>query len=367
MNPSFSALDHRHMARALALAERGRYTTRPNPMVGCVIAQDAQVLGEGWHMRAGEPHAEVHALRAAGAAARGATAYVTLEPCSHHGRTPPCAQALIEAGVARVVAAIGDPYAEVCGRGFAALRAAGIGVEHGLLADQARHLNQGFLSRIERGRPWLRIKLAMSLDGRTALASGESKWISSAAARADVQHWRARAGAILTGAGTARADDPSLTVRIDVEHVPPLRVVLDSRGELPPDLRLFTDQAAPTLVCHAADHRPSLPASIQTLALPRGSDGLDLPALLAALAARGIGETLVEAGPTLAGALVRAGLADELLVYLAPVLLGSHGRPLLGGIEPATMAERLGLHLLASDRIGPDLRLRFGLAAREFD
>ncbi|HZH42963.1 MAG TPA: bifunctional diaminohydroxyphosphoribosylaminopyrimidine deaminase/5-amino-6-(5-phosphoribosylamino)uracil reductase RibD, partial [Lysobacter sp.] len=226
---AYTATDHALMARALRLAEHGAYTTKPNPMVGCVIAHGADVVGEGWHERAGEPHAEVHALRQAGARARGATVYVTLEPCAHTGRTGPCADALIEAGVSRVVAAMRDPFPQVAGAGFERLRAAGIAVEVGLMETQARALNRGFLSRIERGRPWVRVKLAASLDGRSALASGESKWISGEASRRDVQRWRARAGAILTGAGTVLADDPSLTVRLedDTPFVAPLRVVLD--------------------------------------------------------------------------------------------------------------------------------------------
>ena len=229
MTSNFTTTDHIHMARALRLAEKGAYTTKPNPMVGCVIAHGDEVVGEGWHERAGEPHAEVHALRAAGERARGATAYVTLEPCAHTGRTGPCSEALIAAGVARVVAAMRDPFPQVDGAGFAKLQAAGIEVASGLMETQARALNRGFLSRIERGRPWLRVKLATSIDGRSALASGESKWISGEASRLDVQRWRARSGALVTGAGTVLADDPSLTVRLgdDTPFVAPLRVVLD--------------------------------------------------------------------------------------------------------------------------------------------
>src|SRR5512141_1973992 len=226
---SFSAIDHAHMARALRLAERGLYTTQPNPRVGCVIAHAEKMVGEGWHQRAGEPHAEVFALREAGERSRGATAYVTLEPCGHHGRTPPCADALIAAGIARVVAACTDPNPKVAGGGLRSLMDAGIAVQTGLMHEAARELNRGFFSRIERGRPWLRVKLAMSLDGRTALANGESKWITGEAARTDVQRWRARSSAVMTGSGTALADDPHLTVRSPdlSESVPPLRVVLD--------------------------------------------------------------------------------------------------------------------------------------------
>lgn len=357
----FSAIDHRHMARALSLAARARFTSKPNPMVGCVIAKDDAVLGEGFHARAGEPHAEVHALRAAGQAARGATAYVTLEPCAHHGRTPPCADALIAAGVGRVVAACEDPFAQVAGRGFAALRAAGIAVEHGLMAGQARELNAGFFSRIQRGRPWVRVKLAMSLDGRTALADGESKWITSEPARADVQLWRARAAAILTGSGTIVHDDPRLTVRIDTPHVAPLRVVLDRAGRLPHGARVLTDRAAPTLVLHGEGIDHDYPGHVQSQSVSPadGGLGLDLAKVLSVLAERDIGELLVESGATLAGALLRQGLVDELLVYVAPLLLGASGRPLLAGIDPTRMSERLGLTLLETRHIGPDLRLRF--------
>lgn len=363
--PGFSALDHAHMARALQLAERGAWTTKPNPMVGCVIARGESVVGEGFHLRAGEPHAEVHALHAAGAHAQGATAYVSLEPCAHHGRTPPCADALVAAGVTRVVAACRDPFAQVAGRGFSTLLAAGITVEHGLMEAQARALNQGYFSRIERGRPWVRIKLAMSLDGRTALANGDSKWITSEASRADVQRWRARAGAILTGSGTVLYDDPLLTVRLrGAEFVPPLRVVLDSGGRLPAGARLLADDSAPTLLCYADDVIPAYQDEIEGIAVPRASRGLDLAAVLAQLAHRGINEIQVEAGATLSGALLKEGLADEVLLYLAPTLLGEQGRPLVAGVTPANLGERLGLALVDVRQLGPDLRLRLRPAAR---
>jgi diaminohydroxyphosphoribosylaminopyrimidine deaminase/5-amino-6-(5-phosphoribosylamino)uracil reductase len=356
---SFTAQDHAHMARALQLAERAAFTTQPNPMVGCVIADGERMFGEGWHERAGEPHADVHALRAAGSRAQGATAYVTLEPCSHHGRTPPCADALVAAGVTRVVAASRDPFYQVAGQGFAKLTAAGITVEHGLMEAAARHLNRGFFSRIERGRPWVRLKLGMSLDGRTALASGESKWITSDAARADVMRWRARSGAIMTGIGTVLADDPKLTVRLPEGEafVPPLRVVLDERGRLPATAALLTDGAAPTLAVHADDVVPDYADEVSAFAVRRGGLGLDLNAVLSQLAQRGVNELQVEAGATLSGALLKAGLVDELLLYVAPVLLGERGKPLFAGIDPATMSERLGLRLLETRQVGPDLRL----------
>lgn len=355
----FSARDHAHMARALQLAERAAFTTQPNPMVGCVIADCDAVLGEGWHVRAGEPHAEVHALREAAGRARGATAYVTLEPCAHHGRTPPCADALVAAGVTRVVAACRDPYHQVSGQGFAKLEAAGITVEYGLMEAAARHLNRGFFSRMERGRPWVRAKLGMSLDGRTALATGESKWITSEAARADVMRWRARSGAIMTGIATVLADDPRLTVRLPEGEafVPPLRVVLDERGRLPALSQVLTDGLAPTLVVHGDDVVPDYDDEVRAFAVRRVDGGLDLSAVLSQLAQRGVNELQVEAGATLSGALLKAGLVDELLLYVAPVLLGERARPLFAGIDPATMAERIGLKLVETRQVGPDLRL----------
>jgi len=353
----FTATDHAHMARALRLAEKGLYTTQPNPRVGCVIAQGEDIIGEGWHERAGEPHAEVYALRAAGDRARGAAAYVTLEPCAHFGRTPPCADALIEAGVARVIAACEDPNPRVAGGGFAKLRAAGIEVGTGLMREAAREVNRGFFSRIERGRPWLRVKLGMSLDGRTALASGASKWITGAAARADVQHWRARSSAILTGSGTVLADDPRLTVRLaaDVPFRAPLRVVLDRRARVPDSAHVL-DDSAPTLLFHAAGVAPGATRAEATGA-PESDGHLDLDFVLRALADRGVNELQVEAGPTLCGALYAAGLVDELLLYMAPVLLGDQARPLLR--LPALHDLTSGKRLRAIDqrRVGDDLRL----------
>ncbi|MCD7098304.1 bifunctional diaminohydroxyphosphoribosylaminopyrimidine deaminase/5-amino-6-(5-phosphoribosylamino)uracil reductase RibD [Stenotrophomonas sp. MMGLT7] len=357
--PDFSALDQAMMARALRLAERGAWTTRPNPMVGCVIVRDGEVVGEGWHQRAGGPHAEVFALRQAGDRARGGTAYVTLEPCAHHGRTPPCALALIEAGVARVVAAMQDPFPKVDGGGFRLLREAGIDVRCGLMQAQARELNAGYLSRCERGRPWLRIKLASSLDGRTAMADGDSKWISGEASRQDVQHWRARSAAILTGAGTVLADDPALTVRLHgADVVPPLRVVLDPRLRTLGCARV-REGGAPTLYLHAADVRPPPLADAQFAALPLAAGGgLDLQAALALLGERGINEVQVEAGAVLCGALLAQGLADELLLYMAPLLLGEQARPLLAGLGIDTMQRRIALEVVDMRMVGADVRWR---------
>ncbi|MEN5069878.1 bifunctional diaminohydroxyphosphoribosylaminopyrimidine deaminase/5-amino-6-(5-phosphoribosylamino)uracil reductase RibD [Stenotrophomonas sp. TWI1183] len=353
----FTALDHQHMTHALRLAERAAYTARPNPMVGCVIARDEVVVGEGWHQRTGGPHAEVFALRQAGEQARGATAYVTLEPCAHHGRTPPCALALIEAGVSRVVAAMRDPFPKVDGGGFVLLREAGIEVAEGLMAAQARELNQGFLSRIERGRPWVRVKLAASLDGRTAMADGRSKWITGAAAREDVQHWRARAGAILTGAATVLADDPMLTVRLtDTEALPPLRVVLDARLRSL-DCARVREGGAPTLYVHDAAVRPPEAADAEFASVPSHDGRLDLSAVLALLAERGINEVHTEAGATLAGALLAGGWVDELLLYQAPTLLGEHGRPLLSGLGIHAMDDQRRMRVVDQRQVGGDLRL----------
>lgn len=375
-SPEPGSNDLLYMAQALRLAEQGLYTTDPNPRVGSLLVKDGQVIGQGWHQRAGEPHAEVYALRAAGEAARGATLYVTLEPCSHHGRTPPCAEAVVGAGIARAVVAMRDPNPLVGGRGLERLRQAGIQVTLGVLEAQARALNPGFVSRMERGRPWVRCKLAMSLDGRTAMASGESFWITGPAARRDVQRLRARSSAIITGIGTVLQDDPALTVRAaelglagveDSALRQPLRVVVDSGLRIRPDARLV---GLPGDILLA--HGPGVdPAKRQTLAergaqlleLPKAADGgLDLRVLLEELARRGCNEVLVEAGAQLSGAFVRAGLVDELWVYQAPKLLGSAARPLLWmpGIE--RMDQALALHLQDLRRIGQDLRLIFTAA-----
>lgn len=357
---TFTAIDTGHMAQALRLAERGLYTTQPNPLVGCVIAHGERVVGQGWHERAGQPHAEVFALREAGEQARGATAYVTLEPCAHHGRTPPCADALIAAGVARVVIAAEDPFPQVDGRGIGKLRDAGITVEAGLLRDTARELNIGFFSRIERQRPWVRVKLAMSLDGRTALGNGESKWITGEAARADVQRWRARSSAILTGSGTVLADNPRLTVRLDEQpFTPPLRVVLDRQLRMPVGSHVLDGQT-PTLLMHAADAEPidQRFEHIERVVVAEQDGALDLHAVLLLLARRGCSELHVEAGPTLCGALFAAGLADELLLYVAPLILGDAARPLLQLPALTDMADRWSLRCIDQRQIGQDWRLQ---------
>lgn len=359
MSVGFSAFDHAAMQRALALAERGAYTTRPNPMVGCVLAQGEVIVGEGWHQRKGEPHAEVFALRQAGEAARGATAYVTLEPCAHTGSTGPCADALIAAGVSRVVAAMRDPFPKVNGAGFDKLRAAGIAVQSGLMEIEARWLNRGFLSLIERGRPWLRVKMGASLDGRTALANGQSQWITGAAARADVQRYRARSSAILTGSGTALADKPRLTVRLDDarEVIAPLRVVLDSRLQTPAGSALL-DGSAPTLLLH----RPGITldarfARVECEAVEASEAGLCLPQVMRQLAARGVQEIQVEAGAVLCGALLRAELIDELLLYIAPSVLGDDARGLFAGLGLERLADAPAFAFHDIRRVGDDLRL----------
>ncbi|WP_132144675.1 bifunctional diaminohydroxyphosphoribosylaminopyrimidine deaminase/5-amino-6-(5-phosphoribosylamino)uracil reductase RibD [Luteibacter rhizovicinus] len=353
------------MAHALRLAAKGLYTTQPNPRVGCVIARGDTVLGTGWHPRAGQPHAEVFALREAGESARGATAYVTLEPCAHHGRTPPCADALIAAGVGRVVVAVEDPFPKVDGAGIAKLRDAGIDVQVGLMHEAARDLNIGFFSRIERQRPWVRVKLAMSLDGRTALANGESKWITGEAARADVQRLRARSSAILSASGTVLGDDPRLTVRLpgDEAFVPPMRVIVDRLLRTPAGAHVL-DDAAPTWLLHAAD--TPVPAHLKGVrrdTIRTDGDGLDLAAVMHWLARHDVNEVHVEAGPTLCGALLAAGLADELVIYIAPILLGHTGRPLLNLPPLDDMTTRWKLRTMDRRQVGDDMRLTLRPAA----
>ncbi|WP_406859682.1 bifunctional diaminohydroxyphosphoribosylaminopyrimidine deaminase/5-amino-6-(5-phosphoribosylamino)uracil reductase RibD [Streptomyces sp. HUAS MG47] len=341
------------MRRAVALAARGLGATSPNPVVGCVVHDaSGHQVGEGWHRQAGGPHAEVHALREAGVLARGGTAYVTLEPCNHTGRTGPCAQALIEAGIARVVYAVGDPNPQATG-GADTLRAAGVQVEQGLLADEAETVNIAWLTSVRRGRPFVRWKYAATLDGRIAAADGTSRWISSAESRADVHRLRAEADAVVVGSGTARADDPHLAVRGIDEAVQPLRVVVDTEATaVKPGARVL-DDAAPTLIAVAEDVATDLPQAVR---LPRAERGLSVPALLDALHERGVRSVLLEGGPTLAGAFLAAGAVDQVVGYLAPVLLGA-GPAALQDAGISTIADAFRLDVTETVRIGPDLRI----------
>jgi len=355
----FYPFDEQHMARALALAEQGLTTTMPNPRVGCVIANEEEVVGEGWHERAGEPHAEVHALRSAGSRARGATAYVTLEPCSHFGRTPPCCDALVKAGIRRVVAAMQDPNPQVAGRGFERLRSAGVEVAVGLLEARARSLNEGFVSRMERGRPWLRIKSASSLDGRTALANGQSQWITSDDARADAQHWRARSCAILTGIGTVLADNPRLTVRGVHRIGQPLRVIVDSQLRTPLDAAVLAEGHA--LIATAVEDENRFAAyrdlGVEILTLPNTTGQVDLPALMLELGRHGLNEVLTEAGAALNGSLIASGCADALLLYIAPCLLGMDARGMFRLPALSDLQHRQTLHVQQIQPVGNDLRI----------
>jgi diaminohydroxyphosphoribosylaminopyrimidine deaminase/5-amino-6-(5-phosphoribosylamino)uracil reductase len=356
MSEEFSTQDRAHMARALKLGALGLNTTDPNPRVGCVLTNAGRVVGEGWHQRAGEPHAEILALRAAGEQARGGTVYVTLEPCSHTGRTPPCADALAAAGVARVVCCSRDPYPKVAGRGIDRLRSAGIAVSVGVLAEEARQLNVGFFSRFERGRPLVRLKLAMSLDGRTAPASGAKLWISGEASRADVQVWRARSSAVLTGSGTVRADDPRMNVRL--AYGPwvrqPLRVVLDTQLRSAPGARIFKGEGA--LVFAAADAPQESLDGVQIERVPRAAGGLDLDAVMQRLTALEMNEVLLECGATLAGAFIASRLVDELVLYVAPRLLGADAAPLLR-IGAAALPGLPAWEFRDQQRFGDDMRL----------
>ncbi len=368
----FSTEDHQMMSRALQLAEQGVYSTMPNPRVGCVIvqknAEGLEIIGEGWHVRAGEPHAEVHALKTACARAKGATAYVTLEPCSYYGRTPPCAEALVEAGVARVVVAMLDPNPKVSGRGIERLQQAGIQVETGLMQQQARELNCGFVKRMETGRPFVRCKLAMSLDGRTAMASGESQWITGPDARTDVQRLRARSCAVMTGSGTIQLDDAALTVRphqlgmddpsLAIEKQP-LRVVLDSALEISPQAKILQQPDNTLLItAHPDEHRINAMRALgaEVLACPGEMNRVDLVAVMDLLGKRQCNEVLLECGATLAGAALEAGLVDELIVYMAPVLMGSSARPLLE-LPLSHMAGKIELDITDMRAIGKDWRI----------
>ncbi|WP_259364891.1 bifunctional diaminohydroxyphosphoribosylaminopyrimidine deaminase/5-amino-6-(5-phosphoribosylamino)uracil reductase RibD [Pseudomonas sp. 5Ae-yellow] len=367
--PEWNPADRQWMSRALTLAARGLYTTEPNPRVGCVLVKGEQVVGEGWHVQAGEGHAEVNALAQAGEQARGATAYVTLEPCSHTGKTPPCADALIKAGVSRVVAAMQDPNPLVAGQGLQRLTDAGIRVECGLLEAQARELNPGFIKRMQQGLPWVRVKLAMSLDGRTAMASGESKWITGPAARADVQRLRARSGAVISGADSVLLDDSALTVRASELGLPadeasaavqrqPLRVLIDSLRRVPLDQRFFRETGPTLVISTSAEQAAESYQAIgsELLALPGEEGKVDLPTVLRTLAERGCNEVLVEAGAALSGAFWRAGLVDELIVYMAPRLLGSQARPLMQ-LPFESMSEAMDVAVSDMRAIGQDWRI----------
>ncbi|WP_425929681.1 bifunctional diaminohydroxyphosphoribosylaminopyrimidine deaminase/5-amino-6-(5-phosphoribosylamino)uracil reductase RibD [Pseudomonas sp. NyZ201] len=366
MSTERAVLDAHYMARALELARKGLYSTHPNPRVGCVIVRDGRIVGEGWHVRAGEPHAEVHALREAGELARGACAYVTLEPCSHHGRTPPCAEALVKAGVSRVVAAMQDPNPQVAGNGLKRLADAGIEVASGVLEAEARALNPGFLKRMEHRLPFVRVKLAMSLDGRTAMASGESQWITGPAARSAVQRLRARSSVVLTSAASVIADNARMTVRgdelgLDPETTalalarPPLRVLIDGRLRVPLDAPFF--QAGAALVVTAAEDDPRYAAAgHQLLRIPGENGQVDLRQLLVELARRDINEVLVEAGPGLAGAFARLGLIDEYQLFIAGRFLGSTARPLLDW-PLARMSEAPALKIIEMRAVGDDWRV----------
>jgi diaminohydroxyphosphoribosylaminopyrimidine deaminase/5-amino-6-(5-phosphoribosylamino)uracil reductase len=359
---NFSAADHGFMARALQLARRGLYGTSPNPRVGCVMVRDGIIIAEAWHEKAGLPHAEaaaIAALAAAGAAAHGATAYVTLEPCSHFGRTPPCADALIAASVSRVVAAMQDPNPLVAGQGLAKLAAAGIAVESGLLAAEAQELNIGFVSRMTRGRPWLRLKVAASLDGKTALNNGVSQWITGADARRDAHAWRARSCAVLTGIGTVKDDNPRLTVREVQTTRQPLKVVIDSRLETPPDAAVL--EGGKVLIAAAADNERggALRArGAEIVLLPNAQGKVDLHDLLRELGRRGINEVLAEAGTRLNGSLLRENCVDELLIYQAPILIGDAGRGMFGLAELADLAGVTRLNIIERRAVGADFRIR---------
>jgi diaminohydroxyphosphoribosylaminopyrimidine deaminase/5-amino-6-(5-phosphoribosylamino)uracil reductase len=347
----FSAFDHAMMRRAIELAGKGLYTTTPNPRVGCVVTQEQKIVGEGWHERAGGPHAEIVALEKAGSAAAGATVYVSLEPCNHHGRTPPCVETLIKNKIKRVVAAMRDPNPQAA-HGGNALEAAGVRFEHGLMEADARELNIGFVSRVTRGRPWVRLKVAATLDGRTALSDGTSQWITGAEARRDGHRWRARACAVLTGIGTVRADDPRLTVREVETPRQPLRVIVDSRLETPPTARIL--EGAKVLV-FAGTHG-TLP-NADVVSLPNPGRKVDLPRMLEELARRGVNELHVEAGFRLNGSLVREGCVDEFLVYLNPSFLGDRAQGIVDLPELKSLGDRALLNLLSVERLGEDLRI----------
>jgi len=347
------------MAEALRLAEKGLFTTQPNPRVGCVIVRDGEVVGTGWHEKSGGPHAEIVALREAGDRTRGAAAYVTLEPCSHHGRTPPCADALIAAGISRVIAAMQDPNTLVAGSGFARLRAAGIEVESGLMQEEAAALNCGFVSRMSRGRPWVRMKIAASLDGRTALANGRSQWITGPEARRDGHAWRARACAVLTGIGTVMNDDPQLDVREIETTRQPLKVVIDSRLQLPPTAKLLRNGRV--LVATAVEDESRRSAlqdkGAEVVVVPNARGKVELTDLMRELGRRELNEIHVEAGTKLNGSLLRENVVDELLLYLAPGILGDTARGMFTLPELSDLAQKRLVQFDGVQAIGGDIRI----------
>ena len=357
---SFSANDHQHMAHAIQLAARGLYTTDPNPRVGCVIVKDKLVVGEGWHVRAGEAHAEIHALQHAGEQAKGATVYVSLEPCCHHGRTPPCSDALITAQVARVVVAMQDPNPQVAGSGLQQLRDAGIQVELGLLESEAKALNPGFIQRMRIRRPFVRNKLAMSLDGRTAMANGESKWITSEAARQDVQRLRARSSAIMTGVGTVLADDPAMIVRMPGVERQPMRVIVDTHLSTPPSAKLLQESGQIMIMTANSDaalHAPLRKAGAEIVQISDDGQAIDLRAVLDKLAELKMNEVLLETGATLSGAMLEAQLIDEMVIYVAPLLMGDAARGLYRLPHLQQMADRIELDICDVRAVGKDLRI----------
>ncbi len=359
MGQTYSETDVACMRRALVLAERGLFTTTPNPRVGCVIATDGEVIGEGFTQPAGEDHAEIQALKdcvAKGRSPTGATAYVSLEPCSHFGRTPPCVDALVHAGIARVVVAVGDPNPRVGGRGIERLRQAGIAVSSGLLAEEAGELNIGFFSRMQRGRPWVRAKVAASLDGRTALATGESRWITGEPARIDGHRWRARACAVMTGIGTLLQDDPELTVRHVDTPRQPVRVIVDRHARTPSDARILA-AGGRVWVFTAQPRSVPWPPQVEAIACPDPNGRVDLREMMRVLGEREINEVHVEAGARLAGALVADGLVDELLIYFAPSLLGDTALGMFALPAIPTLADRVKLDLRSLERVGEDVRI----------
>lgn len=353
--------DYRYMAQALRLARRGNYTAHPNPRVGCVLVRSDEVVGEGWHRKTGEAHAEINALAMAGDKAEGSTAYVTLEPCSHKGKTRPCTDALIQAGVARVIAATGDPNPRVSGTGFDKLREAGVDVDIGLMQAEARSLNRGFISRFTQGRPFVRLKIAASLDGKTAMSNGDSQWITGRAARRDVQKLRAESGAILTGVSTVIADDPSLTVRdesIDTDGRQPVRIILDSKLKMSPTARMLTLKGTTMVFCVDDTDRQELEdAGADVCLLPANRGQTDLAAVMQKLAELEINDVLVEAGPLLAGSLMSAGLVDELVIYQAPHMMGSETRDMLTTPDWQALNQRMDLDIVDIRKIGKDIRI----------